>query len=96
MGKTRGVAGRGTVYVFADLERGLVKIGHTVLDVEKRRRGIEHASGAALALLGAVAGSRDDEASVHEMFAEHRVRGEWFRATDAVLDWAVELSGVSV
>jgi Meiotically Up-regulated Gene 113 (MUG113) protein len=94
LGEVPARRGRGTVYAMADLERGLVKIGYTDGPVEKRRRGIESASGAELALLGCISGTRDDERSMHELFADHRVRGEWFRADEDVLDWACELAGV--
>jgi len=42
-------------------------------------------------LLGVLAGTEDDEAALHERFAEFRVRGEWFALVGPVAEFVVRM-----
>lgn len=83
----------GSVYLLYDHERALLKIGFTTRGVARRQRLIEAASGADLTRVYCFPGTRADEAALHGRFGEYRVRGEWFRASGALLDWAVARAG---
>jgi hypothetical protein len=57
----------------------LVKIGYTKGDPKKRLASLQTGQPMALSLLWAAPG--DYEHALHQRFAEHRVRGEWFDLT---------------
>lgn len=38
-------------------------------------------------LAGTMPGTQEDERAVHRLFHEHRVRGEWFRLEQPILDY---------
>lgn len=59
---------------------GLVKIGVAV-DVQKRRRDLEHACGVALEVLAVFDSLGEREAELHEAFTAERQIGEWFIPT---------------
>lgn len=65
---------------------GHIKIGVTT-DVRERLSRLQMASPVDLQLLGAVAGDRYFEASLHDRFHHLHVRGEWFRAERELLDY---------
>jgi hypothetical protein len=80
-------AGSSAVYVLmSEGERPLVKIG---VSAELRRRLGKHliASPVELKLLLAYDGDRAEEKRVHRLFRSDRVKGEWFRASPAILSW---------
>ena len=62
---------------------GRIKIGSSY-DPESRRRAIEPQSGERLELLGCCEGGRDREFKIHEILAEDRMLGEWFKPTARV------------
>jgi hypothetical protein len=74
----------GRVYFMHDPAAKLVKIGFTN-DLHRRFGGVQSASGRPLVLLGAVRGEMADEKRWHRNFKRLRERGEWFRATSALL-----------
>lgn len=64
---------------FVQAENGLIKIGVSN-DPRARLRSLQTGSPVDLTLLGAAPGrGREMEAELHERFAAHRVRGEWFQ-----------------
>lgn len=62
-----------------------VKIGFSET-VTKRFAGIQSNHPAELELLGTVPASADTERAYHERFAHLRIRGEWYRADQELLD----------
>lgn len=85
---TREDSGKqGTVYVLLDRMGCKVKIGFTAGQVEGRQRQIESSAGVDLELMGSWRGTTGLERSLHERFAEHRVRGEWFTYEGDISDW---------
>lgn len=78
----------GTVYVFHDTARGLVKIGWTSDDVERRRLALEKAGGCDLVLLHTQPGTMLDERAIHASAEHLRVKGEWFVASPETMFFA--------
>jgi hypothetical protein len=89
----RGVRtiGTGHVYFVRDDAAGAVKIGWT-RQLASRLAALQTASANRLVLLGRIPGSLADEAALHQRFAGHRVRGEWFRADPELLAAVAELT----
>lgn len=72
------------VYFLHDEIAEAVKIGHTV-DLAHRASSVQGGNPRELVLLGAVPGGVSEEQRLHRLFADERLRGEWFRATDDLL-----------
>lgn len=66
----------GCIYFVTDGEA--VKIGFAS-DLKSRLRILQVSHHIPLFLLGAIAGTRDDEAVLHARFDHLRLKGEWFR-----------------
>jgi hypothetical protein len=66
-----------------------VKIGRTA-HLAARLRALATASAAPLELLAAVPGGREREAQEHRRWRHLRLRGEWFRADEALVRYARE------
>lgn len=77
----RGRPAQGPVstYVIGIEGSPLVKIGYTSVKPEERRGALQTGLPYELTLLWSTPG--DFETQLHDMFAEHRVRGEWFDLT---------------
>lgn len=77
----RGRPAQGPVstYVIGIEGSPLVKIGYTSVKPEERRGALQTGLPFELTLLWSTPG--DFESQLHDMFAEHRVRGEWFDLT---------------
>jgi hypothetical protein len=77
----RGRPAQGPVstYVIGIEGSPLVKIGYTSVRPSERRGALQTGLPYALTLLWSTPG--DFETQLHDMFAEHRVRGEWFDLT---------------
>ena len=80
--------GLARVYFLHDRSEGLIKIGYT-MNWEQRRYAIRNQAKKRGVLLGFLNGGRVLEQLMHEKFAEHRVRGEWF--SDEILPLVEEL-----
>lgn len=78
---------RGMVYFIQAYENGAIKIGYTT-NLDRRLAALQTATGRPLTLLGTRTGSTQDERALHRKFAEARLDGEWFRASEALLDEA--------
>lgn len=64
---------------------GLVKIGCSRRPLQ-RLQGLQAAHPERLRLFRLLRGARDEERYVHDLFAAHRVRGEWFCFDSSMLD----------
>lgn len=82
---------KGYVY-FIQAGEGPVKIGWA-LDPKKRLAELQTGCPSELRLIGTWPGDRELEKSAHQHFAEHRLRGEWFRPTRDVLAASSMLEG---
>jgi len=73
------------IYVMSD-GAGNFKIGFTATaaSLGERKRTLETGRADALAILFIVQGSISDERAIHRLLARHRVRGEWFKRSNAV------------
>jgi len=75
-----------SVSYFLSNGRGLVKIGSSE-HIHQRIGQLQTASPEPLVCLGIC---DDLEAELHEKFADHRVRGEWFRLNEEIEAWIDE------
>lgn len=67
------------VYFVQEREDGPIKIGvSTAYGLAARVSGIQNGNSRALILRRVVRGDYGTEAALHERFAQHRIRGEWF------------------
>ena len=64
---------------------GPIKIGYSY-DPVKRFGSLSTGSPIALELLGVMEGTRATERDLHQRFRRHRMHGEWFRPTRALLN----------
>ena len=71
---------------------GLIKIGLSV-NPEGRLKGMQVNSPVLLGILETLPGSDDVEAKLHEKFVRDRVRGEWFNASESLLNFIEEAIG---
>jgi uncharacterized protein YozE (UPF0346 family) len=71
-------------YFIVNLDCYQIKIGRS-RDPKKRFEFLQAATGADLWLLGVIEG--DVEKDAHELFANLRVRGEWFRDDQSIRDY---------
>lgn len=78
----------GHVYFLTDGE--VVKIGFSS-NPKKRVGSIQTGHAKPLTLLGTIVASVMDEMSIHELFSDLRVRGEWFQATPDLLAFIDEI-----
>lgn len=82
---------------FAQADSGLVKIGYCK-DLQYRVYGLKHEARSPVRVLGTIEGfetskaARDTERALHKQFAEHRVKGEWFKAAPEILAFIAEQS----
>lgn len=74
------------VYLITARSVGLVKIGYTEVAVTSRFHQINSHSPVEVVLEGEVDGGREAERSLHDLFAEYRIRGEWFTLCPEIED----------
>jgi hypothetical protein len=67
------------VYIIEAVGLDRIKIGFTK-DLKKRLKAIGNGSPAPLEILTTIPGGVDLKCKLHEMFIQHRMNGEWFRA----------------
>jgi hypothetical protein len=72
------------IYFVLDEAAGAFEIG-TSADPRGRLNGLQVGNPSELSMLGTIPGGRDEESRLHDFFAPHRARGEWFRASPEVL-----------
>lgn len=66
---------------------GDVKIGYTENDINKRFADLQSANSKQLVLLATLDGNRNTERALHRQFKNDRVRGEWYRFSNALRDF---------
>ncbi len=73
------------IYFVQDVETKNIKIGIT--ESPKQRLGtLQSGNANELILLGAIRGLPGDEFDLHRKFSEFRIRGEWFRYDQSIID----------
>lgn len=72
-----------SVYFVTCRETGTVKIGSS-LEPRARMKEIQTGHPYALALEATVPGGTEEEFNYHRHFADDRLKGEWFKLTDAI------------
>jgi hypothetical protein len=81
MDKAARIAESGAVYAIRDDERKAVKIGWST-DPIRRLAQLQTAVPHPLRLTAFIAGSKNVERSLHELFSDRHVRGEWYADHD--------------
>lgn len=84
---TKPQTAKSYVYFVQGQLTGLIKIGFTEQDVNSRISSMQTGSPDRLKLLGMLPGSRVAEVKLHRRFAEDRDHGEWFRPSEALLEF---------
>jgi hypothetical protein len=64
--------------------RKAIKIGYAT-DLRKRLTQLQVGNSNPLKVMLTVPGTKGDEAQLHHLFREHRIRGEWFRPDTFVI-----------
>jgi len=75
----------GFIYFVQGETGGPIKIGYAK-DVKKRINTLQTGYPDTLILLLAIPGNLNDEQKIHEELAEFRLRGEWFKPDQSILD----------
>lgn len=75
----------GQIYAVQEEDDGPIKIGFSV-DADIRLLSLQCGNPRLLNELGRLGGERRDETKIHSRLASHRIRGEWFRPHQEVLD----------
>lgn len=70
-----------------------VKIGFTESSIESRLAVMQTGCPYRLAVVLTINGDRDLESSLHRRFRKSRHRGEWFRISDDILEFVLEVAG---
>jgi len=85
------VKGEEMIY-FIGNEHGAIKMGYTAdLNTQSRLGSLQTANADLLTILGYQDGTTVDEGNLHAQFAHLGIRGEWFVATDELLDYVLSL-----
>ena len=74
------------IYFLATADRTHVKIGYTARDPDRRRDELDGAHPEPLILLAIMSGDRHTEKKLHARFAALRVRREWFRFEQPIVE----------
>lgn len=74
------------IYFIQQGHFGPIKIGYST-NTASRFSALKTATHAHLRFLGEIAGSQSDERRLHEKFAAHRIRREWFTPTQDLIDY---------
>src|SRR5574341_1136092 len=72
------------IYFIQQGEFGPIKIGYSA-DPVGRLRNLATSTHVELRMLATVDGDADDERALHEKFAHHRIRREWFKPAAEIL-----------
>lgn len=82
------VPASGFIYFVTD-GTGAVKIGFTE-NVRRRLAGLQTGHHAPLVLMGAIPATLDAEQFIHQKFKHLKIRGEWFRSTQELIDFIAD------
>jgi hypothetical protein len=79
---------QGFIYLIGNKGLGRYKIGYTTKDPERRLHKLQFMSPVSLELFACkfVDLVKYEEIRLHEMFATHRIQGEWFQLNDEELE----------
>lgn len=83
------------VYFIEAVGSGLVKIGWTLGDLEKRFRSLCSGNALPLKVRGFVSGQEDVERLFHLYFGAYRAHGEWFREEGEFAEYLKQFEGAS-
>lgn len=75
----------GFIYFIQGESGGPIKIGYTT-DIKKRLNSLQTGYPDTLVLLSIIPGNIEDEANLHSEFGEYRMRGEWFKPVEPLLE----------
>ncbi len=75
------------IYFIQDEATFHIKIGFTDGEPEDRLAALQTGCPSRIVLLASIAGDRTKEKELHARFAAHRVVGEWFNPSPALLTW---------
>lgn len=75
------------VYLIADRGNELCKIGFTNTEVEKRMSSLKTGNPFELEVLAVIEGERELEKELHTKFKDYKVKGEWFKLTDEIINY---------
>jgi hypothetical protein len=75
---------RELVYFIVDRQESIVKIGVS-MSPENRLRSLRTSNPRLLELAATLPGGYDLERQLHERYAKHRIKGEWFQLTPGIL-----------
>lgn len=76
----------GYVYFIKSGASGHIKIGHSA-DPARRCKDLATANPSELWIITTIPGTQADERTLHQQFREDRVKGEWFRASEPLLQF---------
>lgn len=82
---------QGFVYFIQAQDSLAIKIGYAV-DVEKRLAVLQTGCPEELVVVGMTQGTVADEKALHAKFNLDHIRGEWFRASDELVKYILEVS----
>lgn len=74
------------VYLIHSKENNTVKIGNSS-DPKKRLKQLQTGNNNTLTLIGLIKGDQSLERSIHKMFGDKRIKGEWFTYTKEIEDF---------
>ena len=74
------------IYLVKAEEKNLYKIGYTKGQVKNRVKGLQTSCPHKLSIVKEVDGSLSKERQLHEIFAENRQQGEWFKFNEKTLE----------
>lgn len=77
---------KGKIYFIQAGDNGAIKIGYTD-NIEKRLRQLQTGNPYKLKLLKIINGTYELEKSIHKMFVNDRLEGEWFRPSRRLLNY---------
>lgn len=68
-----------------------IKIGYAK-DVYKRLKALQTANPIQLELIGYIPGNKEKESSLHALFDDYRLSGEWFKYSDEIREYIASLN----
>jgi hypothetical protein len=74
------------IYYIACTATERLKIGYTRGEPEVRLKQLQTGSAAELRLIACHEGEPEDERRLHDKYADHRVRGEWFQMSSELFE----------
>ena len=76
---------QGFVYLIGNKDVGILKIGYTT-DVTQRLKALQTSCAFELKIIKTKKGTFDDERRLHDHHKQYRLKGEWFKWSDYIVD----------